>query len=40
LLCARLACDCLQRVFAMWVEAFGSECVFPDNPGATELPPR
>ena len=40
LLCARLTCDCLQRVFGIWAEAFGSECVFLDNPGATELPPR
>ncbi len=40
LLAARLTCDCLQRVFALWGEAFGSECVFLDNPGATELPPR
>jgi benzoyl-CoA reductase subunit B len=40
LLCARLTCDCLQRVFAIWAEAFGSEFVFLDNPGATELPPR
>ena len=35
LLSARLTCDCLQRVFALWGEAFGSECVFFDNPGAT-----
>ena len=40
LLCARLTCDCLQRVFSLWAEAFGSEFVFLDNPGATELPPR
>jgi hypothetical protein len=40
LLSARLTCDCLQRVFAIWAEAFGSECVFLDNPAATELPPR
>jgi benzoyl-CoA reductase subunit B len=40
LLCARLTCDCLQRVFAIWAEAFGSECLFIDNPGATDLPPR
>ncbi len=40
MLCARLTCDCLQRVFALWAEAFGSECVFLDNPGAVELPPR
>ena len=40
LLSARLTCDCLQRVFAIWAEAFGSECVFLDNPGATDLPAR
>ncbi len=40
LLCARLTCDCLQRVFGIWADAFGSEFVFMDNPGATELPPR
>ena len=40
LLCARLTCDCLQRVFGIWAEAFGSEFVCMDNPGATELPPR
>jgi benzoyl-CoA reductase subunit B len=40
LLCARLTCDCIQRVFAIWAGAFGSECVFLDNPGAAELPPR
>ncbi len=40
LLCARLTCDCLQRVFAVWAEAFGSEFLFVDNPGATDLPPR
>jgi benzoyl-CoA reductase subunit B len=40
LLCARLTCDCLQRVFAIWAEAFDTECFFLDNPGATHLPPR
>ena len=40
LLCARLTCDCLQRVFAIWAEAFGSEYVFLDNPGAAKLIPR
>lgn len=40
MLCARLTCDCLQRVFAIWAEAFGSECVFLDNPAATDLKPR
>lgn len=40
LLCARLTCDCLQRVFAIWAEAFGTECFLLDNPGTTQLPPR
>ena len=40
LLCARLTCDCLQRVFGIWADAFGAEYFFLDNPGATELPPR
>ena len=40
LVCARLTCDCIQRVFAAWAEAFGSEFVALDNPGATHLPPR
>ena len=40
LVCARLTCDCVQRVFATWAEAFGTEFVALDNPGATLLPPR
>jgi benzoyl-CoA reductase subunit B len=40
LLSARLTCDCIQRVFSSWAEAFGSEFVPIDNPGASELPPR
>src|SRR5688572_2759468 len=40
LLCARLTCDCIGRVFALWAEAFGTELFAIDNPGATELPPR
>jgi benzoyl-CoA reductase/2-hydroxyglutaryl-CoA dehydratase subunit BcrC/BadD/HgdB len=40
LLAARLTCDCIQRVFSIWAEAFGAEFVVLDNPGATELPPR
>ena len=27
LLCARLTCDCIHRVFALWAEAFGAELV-------------
>jgi benzoyl-CoA reductase subunit B len=40
LLCARLTCDCIHRVFALWAEAFGSELFEIEHPGATELPPR
>ena len=40
LLSARLTCDCIQRVFAAWAEAFGTEFIPIDNPGATYLPPR
>jgi benzoyl-CoA reductase subunit B len=40
LLCARLTCDCIHRVFTLWAEAFGAELFEIDNPGATELPPR
>jgi benzoyl-CoA reductase subunit B len=40
LLCARLTCDCIGRVFALWAEAFGTELFAIDNPGASELPPR
>jgi benzoyl-CoA reductase subunit B len=37
---ARLTCDCIQRVFRIWSEAFGTEFIALDAPGATELPPR
>jgi benzoyl-CoA reductase subunit B len=40
LLCARLTCDCIERVFRRWAEAFGAELFLLDNPGATHLPPR
>ena len=40
LLSARLTCDCIQRVFGIWAEAFGSPFIPLDVPGATELPPR
>lgn len=40
LLCARLTCDCIHRVFSLWAEAFGTELLEIDNPGASELPPR
>jgi benzoyl-CoA reductase subunit B len=38
LLSARLTCDCIQRVFTIWAEAFGTQFIPLDNPGATELP--
>jgi benzoyl-CoA reductase/2-hydroxyglutaryl-CoA dehydratase subunit BcrC/BadD/HgdB len=40
LLCARLTCDCIHRVFSLWAEAFGAELFEIDHPGATDLPPR
>ncbi|HXE65123.1 MAG TPA: 2-hydroxyacyl-CoA dehydratase family protein [Bryobacteraceae bacterium] len=40
LLAARLTCDCIQRVFEIWAEAFGTEFIALDAPGASYLPPR
>jgi len=40
LLCARLTCDCVHRVFEMWADAFGAELFEIDHPGAGDLPPR
>ncbi|HEY8521570.1 MAG TPA: 2-hydroxyacyl-CoA dehydratase family protein [Gammaproteobacteria bacterium] len=40
LLCARLTCDCIHRVFSLWAEELGAELFEIDHPGATELPPR
>jgi benzoyl-CoA reductase/2-hydroxyglutaryl-CoA dehydratase subunit BcrC/BadD/HgdB len=40
LLCARLTCDCIHRVFSLWSEEFGAELFEIDHPGASELPPR
>jgi benzoyl-CoA reductase/2-hydroxyglutaryl-CoA dehydratase subunit BcrC/BadD/HgdB len=40
LLCARLTCDCIHRVFELWADAFGAELFEIDNPGAGDLPPR
>jgi len=40
LLCARLTCDCIHRVFSLWADVFGSELVEIDHPGASELPPK
>lgn len=40
LLCARLTCDCIHRVFSLWADEFGSELIEIDHPGAGDLPPR
>ena len=40
LLCARLTCDCIHRVFEMWADTFGAELFEIDHPGAGDLPPR
>jgi benzoyl-CoA reductase subunit B len=40
LICARLTCDCIHRVFSLWAEAFDTELFEIDHPGASELPPR
>jgi len=40
LLCARLTCDCIHRVFSLWADEFGSELIEIDHPGASELPPQ
>ena len=40
LLCARLTCDCIERVFRLWADVLGTELFTIDNPGATHLPPR
>lgn len=40
LLCARLTCDCIHRVFSLWAETFGTEVIELDHPGATHLPAR
>jgi benzoyl-CoA reductase/2-hydroxyglutaryl-CoA dehydratase subunit BcrC/BadD/HgdB len=40
LLCARLTCDCIHRVFELWAEAFGAELFEIDHPGAGDLPVR
>ena len=40
LLCARLTCDCIHRVFELWANTFGAELFEIDHPGAGELPER
>jgi benzoyl-CoA reductase/2-hydroxyglutaryl-CoA dehydratase subunit BcrC/BadD/HgdB len=39
LLCARLTCDCVHRVFSLWAAALGAELFEIDHPGASDLPP-
>jgi benzoyl-CoA reductase/2-hydroxyglutaryl-CoA dehydratase subunit BcrC/BadD/HgdB len=39
LLCARLTCDCVHRVFSVWAAALGAELFEIDHPGASDLPP-
>lgn len=40
LLSARLTCDCIQRVFQLWADAFDSPFIPLDAPGARSLPPQ
>lgn len=40
LLCARLTCDCIHRVFSLWATTLGTELIEIDHPGASALPPR
>ena len=40
LLCARLTCDCIHRVFEAWASMLGSELFEIDHPGAGDLPVR
>src|SRR5262249_1165123 len=39
IVCARLTCDCIQRVFQLWADALGAELFLLANPGGTHLPP-
>lgn len=40
LLCARLTCDCIQRVFTLWADELGAELFEIEHPGAADLHPR
>jgi len=40
LLCARLTCDCMQRVFAQWAERVGAPFFALEAPGSAVLPER
>lgn len=40
LLCARLTCDCIQRVFQTWADHFGAPFFALEAPGSQVLPER
>ncbi len=40
ILCARLTCDCIQRIFSLWADSFGAELVAIEAPGSSVLPDR
>jgi benzoyl-CoA reductase subunit B len=40
MLVTKLGCDCMQRVFRLWSEAFGSPVYMLEATGATEMPIR
>lgn len=40
LLCARLTCDCMQRVFSLWAEQVGAPFFALEAPGSSVLPAR
>ena len=40
MLVTKLGCDCMQRVFRLWSEAFGSPVFMLEATGATEMPIR
>jgi benzoyl-CoA reductase subunit B len=40
LLCARLTCDCMQRIFAQWAEHLGAPFFALEAPGSSVLPER
>jgi len=38
LLCARLTCDCMQRIFQQWADHLGSDFIALEAPGSQKLP--
>lgn len=40
LLCARLTCDCMQRVFQQWADHLDSDFIALEAPGSQKLPER